>query len=315
MIWYMKRICLIIIAFGDPERKKKLQWLKTNIERLRANLTGIGILDVVVNQYTTDSVLTQEIHAIDANIKVNVSEGYLVELLKKHNQPEKYSNYDHIILLLDDVEVCVDFNIASLIDAQDRYGFDLMSPAVIGSTHAYLAPYPKELVLSTQIEFYFYLFTPKSYKKYYDYFLEPHFTMWGYDLTLTYGARIISVIDYTQKVVHHLRMMTKERFERGVFEIKDISRLIGINILQIANPNIPLAPIIRDTTQQHQIRTAYYGTKDVTAKVRELHDKGIRTIKADKKVLDDPNPRSTKLLIVWTKDKFHLAREAESVNL
>src|SRR5438105_6315190 len=105
----MKKVCLIVIAFGEPERKKKLHWLKINIERLRASLVGKGTLDVVVNQYTTDPLLTQEIHAIDANIKINVSEGYLVELIKKHNQPEKYSHYDHIILLLDDVEVCEGF--------------------------------------------------------------------------------------------------------------------------------------------------------------------------------------------------------------
>ena len=294
------RVCLIIIAFGEPESKLKLKILQNNITKIKQYVSN---LDIHLNLYTNDSELKNKILAIDQNIVINESKGYLLELLFKFNQPEKYIDYDHIILLLDDVEILnVDFN--DLFETQKKYNLDILSTRILGASHDMMSKYHTGLYYLVNMEFYMYVLTPQSYKRYFEQFDKSHITMWGYDFALFYGSNLKVAINYQYACSHYLR--TTKAPNIGNREFNEISKKMGITLYSQANPVMPLDKC----DSEHYIKRAFYGTCDVTEKIRKLYDNGIRHIECSNDVFGDPNYGFYKYLVVlYNNNKIDVALE------
>jgi hypothetical protein len=286
----MKKIALIIIALGDPYREFKLKILTTNVAKVRA----IPDAEVVihVNQYTNDPTLTAAILAIDPKIVINLSPGYLFQLVHQFNKPEQYADFDHIIMTLDDVEITnMDFPV--LFKEQTDLKLDIISPKVIGGHQAHMrSENSTDVCLATFIEFFFYIFTPAVYHKYF-YSINPDSsTMWGYDLLLFYLNNFKCAIDYRYTVTHHLRATSNT--DNGYAEVNALIKDLDINIWFFANPLMPLVP----SDDSHVIKSAYYGSKDVTEFVRRMYDGGSRIFPATNVIYGDTNPGYYKFLVI-----------------
>lgn len=282
-------ICLIIIAFGEPEITLKLKTLKKNINKIKkSNCT----LDIHLNLYTENPDLVKKILNIDPNIIINQSAGYLLELLFKFNSPDKYVQYDNIIMLLDDVEI-KNVNINDMINKQNKYGLDIISPKITNATYDYMEKLDG-LRFSTSIEFYMYIFTPMSYQKYFEYLDKNHSTMWGYDRVLYYGMGLKCAIDYNYSCKHLLKLT--QGGQKGFKELAEVEARIKIPIHLQTNPLMPL-----DDNNLHPIIKAYYGTNDITDKIVNLYDSGMRQFLCSNGTFEDRDNGKYKYLIILYK--------------
>jgi hypothetical protein len=289
------RVCLIIIAFGEPRSDLKLRILDNNIQKIKQFSHK---LDIHLNLYTQNQELKKKILKIDPNIVINESKGYLLELLFKFNDPEKYKDYDHIILLLDDVEIInVDFN--DLFQAQKKYELDIIGPRIKNANHDMVDKYTSGLYYLVNMEFFMYIFTAQSYKKYFEHFNKKHKTMWGYDFCLFYKSNLKVAINYKYVCQHHLRT-SGSRFE-GSKELAEVQNALRIEPYRQVNPIMLL-----DDGENHFIKRAYYGSKDVTDKVRKLYDNGVREIECSNDVFGDSDVGFNKYLVILYKqnDKY-----------
>lgn len=285
-----KRVCLIIIAFGEPETTLKLNTLKNNIDKIKKYNYN---LDIHLNLYTIDPNLVQQILEIDPTIIINQSKGYLLELLYKFNKPEQYVYYDHIIMFLDDVEITnVDFD--DMILKQTKFDLDIISPKIINATYDYMYN-SNGLRFATSIEFFMYIFTPLSYKKYFEYLDKNHSTMWGYDVILYYGIGLKCAIDYNYSCNHLLKLTAGGA--KGFKELRDIELRNNISLSTQTNPLMPLTS--DDYTQP--IVKAYYGTNDITDKIINLYNQGNKNFTCSNIMFDDHNSGQYKYLVILYK--------------
>lgn len=327
----MKKVALIIIAIGDPYHELKLKILATNVMKVRA--IPDTHVTIHLNQYTDNPELTAAIQAIDPNIIINHSPGYLFQLLYKFNKPDLYQDFDHIILTLDDVEI-TNLDFPGLFNEQSDFNLDILSPKVIGGHHSHMrSTNTTDLCLATFIEFFFYIFTPSAYQKWFNAIKPDSSTLWGYDLLLFYLNNLRCAIDYRYTVTHHLNATSNT--DNGYAEVNDLIASLDINIWYFANTMIPLldceqstlsetgtqsAPSEQgeqstpsvpsvpsegeqstlsekaDTNRCHYIKSAYFGSKNVTDIVRKLYDDGCRVFEASNQIFGDHNPNYYKFL-------------------
>ena len=281
------KIAVIVIAFGEPYVDLKLKILQNNIQKVKNTDHRI---DVHLNLYTLNKGLEDRIYFIDPNIKINSSTGHLMELLRKFNNPAIYADYDRIILLFDDVEIS-DINFDDMFQKQDEYQLDLISPKIISSNFPYLNSANKGLKYSVILEFFFYVFSPSAYTKYWNFLYTHHKTMWGYDLLIFYGIGLKAAIYYNYSCKHHIHGSYDVVKLNPASELNELERDMGISLFRQINPLCDL-----DVIENHPIIIAYYGSQDITLQIRELYNKGIYHFCSEN--FPDPNLGFHKYLVI-----------------
>ena len=118
-----KKILVAVCGIGDPRFDAKLPHNIKNIEIINhtAPKEYNGNIDFLFFSY--DNRLQKKFINHD-NCKIIKEEGFVGEFIYRHLQPEMVSNYDRIIVMLDDLAVQKDFNLEKIMKIQDEYNLE-----------------------------------------------------------------------------------------------------------------------------------------------------------------------------------------------
>ena len=172
---------LIVIIIGSPEITLKSEILSHNMKYIRKTFTGDITLklfkyDNYDIKYDFDGITVEEI----------CEPGYIGQFYYKYVTPSVIQDYDHCMLLLDDVRLDT-FNMDKVLQIQTKYGYDILSPSFDqkSKTHEYMKSNSKnEIHNTTGIELFCYTFTKESYIRYYNLLNDESAFLWGIDYNL-----------------------------------------------------------------------------------------------------------------------------------
>lgn len=176
------------------------------------------ILSGSSNLFNERKIIIKQFNAFDKiysnpkynnNIQVVLRNISISQFLYEYINIDFTKNFDYILLLLDDVEILQNQSVKfeEIINLYEKLGIDILSPAVIDSSHPYMNPTdPKNKVRKYKsLEFYCYLMKYESYVKYFQRILVPwNSYLWGCDLVL-YQAGIKTGIYDNWITKHHYR--------------------------------------------------------------------------------------------------------------
>lgn len=193
------KILTIILGHGEPNYDIKKSACQNNISVLLETAPPDCEIDFEILHYD-DSPVKEDYKYVD-NLIVKKVKGFVGQHIFNHVKPEKLSNYDKLILLLDDVILSSDFNLHDFIKAQDLYDLDIISPSLSSDSmmgHQKIMTRPdfkNSIRIVSCLEMFFYLFSTKkgvheSYQKYYSLFTEDTCSMWGMDYAITFCLKL-----------------------------------------------------------------------------------------------------------------------------
>lgn len=203
------KILVAVCGVGNPNFDKKITGIINNIDIIEktAPVKYYNNIDFIF--YCYDNSLQDQL-VPRKNCKIIRETGYVGEFIYKHLQPEAVACYDRIIVMLDDIVIQPDFNIAKIMKIQDDYDFDLISPTLTqDSEFSYEFMLCKttennNYVMSTRfVEFFMYIMKPysDSYAKWLSCFDQHTKYMWGIDniLNLEHGLKLGLINNMTIK--------------------------------------------------------------------------------------------------------------------
>lgn len=172
---------LIVIIIGSPEIILKSEILSHNMKHIRKTFTGDITLklfkyDNYDIKYNFDGITVEEI----------CEPGYIGQFYYKYVTPDVIKDYDHCMLLLDDVRLHI-FNMDKVLQMQKKYEYDILSPSFNekSKTHEYMkSTFKNEIHNITGIELFCYIFTKDSYLRYYNILNDESAFLWGIDYNL-----------------------------------------------------------------------------------------------------------------------------------
>ena len=193
------KILTVIVGHGGPNYDIKKSACQNNISVLLRTAPPDCGIDFEILHYD-DSPVEEDYKYVD-NLIVKKVKGFVGQHIFNHVQPEKVSNYDKLILLLDDVALPFNFNLHDFIKAQDLYDLDVISPSLSSDSkmgHQKIITRPdfkNSIRIVRCLEMFFYLFSTKkgvhdSYQKYYSLFTEDTCSMWGIDYAMTFCLKL-----------------------------------------------------------------------------------------------------------------------------
>ena len=190
-------LLVIIPGFGGSkehiELKKKL--IFKNLELIRK--TYNGILDVIIFCYSNQSV---ELNIKDINIKEIFESGIIGQFIYKYIKQTIVKKYNNLIIMLDDIELNINTNINKLINLQNKYNVDIISPSLSRDSE-YSHDFMLQDTVNNKIrdvnfmELFFYLFTQKSFLKWFELLDEKCAWLWGIDQSLYFNKFKLFLLD------------------------------------------------------------------------------------------------------------------------
>lgn len=182
----MIKVAVIIMGFGEPYWNTKINILKNNI-----NILNKYNPEYFISQYTMDKTIINT--NIDTNIDINLNiikkVGILGQLLVDNWHPDKFINYDYIILLLDDIELQDNFDLDYIINMKNKYNLNIVSPSLTKDslyTHKIMKQTNDTYVLKETkfCELFCYIMDYETYKIYYEFTDRNNPWTWGMDTIL-----------------------------------------------------------------------------------------------------------------------------------
>lgn len=180
---------VFLSGFGAPHVEEKLRILKSNRSIIESSVKWSSI------HYTIccyDDTNFEELEK-DSCITIIRSKGIVGQFLKRYLVPETTSTqYDYLLLLLDDVELQPNVSFAKMIDYLNYFQLDVLSPSMTRSSKhqfTYMLTDPSYdrpmLKITSVLEYFCYFTTPRWYASYYE-TIEPDQNpwMWGLDMIL-----------------------------------------------------------------------------------------------------------------------------------
>ncbi len=186
------RILVAVCGVGDPNFDEKILACTNNIEAITKTAPSKYKNKIDFVFYAYDDQLTNELNCYN-NCKIVRAPGFVGEFIYRHLQQHKVKNYDRIIVMLDDIELQSNFNLNDLLEIQNTYKFDIVTPALTSdskSSHKFMKTRgikTKDTILHVGfVEFFMYVMKPasKAYRQWLSCFNEHTRTMWGIDLVL-----------------------------------------------------------------------------------------------------------------------------------
>lgn len=195
-----KKILVAICGIGEPNFDIKLSSNIKNIDIIKQTAPKHYNSNIDFLFFAYDDSLQKNLIECDT-VKIIRESGFVGEFIYRHLQPSMVSHYDRIIVMLDDIEIQQNFDLSTIIDIQDTYGFDIISPTLtIDSqiSHEFMKTreeLPDNSVMSTRFaEFFMYVMKPysESYTKWLSCFDKHTKYMWGIDniLNLEHGLKL-----------------------------------------------------------------------------------------------------------------------------
>ena len=177
------KLLYYLAAIGGPHLEEKLKVLTRNL--LYINQTLRQNFSIAVNCYSHAEEIAEFVRRfpfLDAIYFHYRPKSVLAELWLTNPYMERISGYDTVLFVLDDVSISK-LNIPKLVGLCRRHDLDMISPAVIGATHAYMQNRDsRELALTNNLEVYCMVMTPAVFKRYLSINTFENKWTWGVDL-------------------------------------------------------------------------------------------------------------------------------------
>lgn len=188
----MSNILVAICGLGDPDGSKKINGCLNNIHLIKNTAPANSKIDFKIFCY--DDLNLDKFSHIE-NCQIIKEEGIVGQFIYRHLRPDDLSSYSRLILLMDDIKLSDNFNLASLIKVQDKYFFDIISPSATSNSvlsrdfmkQRLDSRFKNKVLCVTFVEFFLYMFNLKNtdaYLAWHSMFSENTRWMWGIDLVL-----------------------------------------------------------------------------------------------------------------------------------
>lgn len=189
----MATLFLIVSGYGKPHDAVKRQILRHNLERITRTHTWSRI-DLHVCVYDDSDVILDANADADGIVHLHIHRepGLPGTFLKRFARPEDVATYDHVLVIMDDVQLMPNVDLSKMIHLKQFFGMDIVSPTMTLDSQcvwAYMltnANIPSNtMIVSPTCEFFCYLTDPKAWAIYYEHIdAENNPWLWGLDLIL-----------------------------------------------------------------------------------------------------------------------------------
>lgn len=199
------QLLVIIPGFGgnDNDIALKRRLISKNLEIIRK--TYDGLINVIIFCYDNKGT---DVKIKDINIKEIYKPGVIGQFIYNYITPAFIEKYENLIILLDDIELNENTNINKLIEIQNKYNADILSPSLsIDSkySHSFMLEDKNKKIRDVNfIELFFYFFNKKSFLKWLGLLNEKSAWLWGIDKSLFFNRFKLLLIDAIP-MKHHLR--------------------------------------------------------------------------------------------------------------
>jgi hypothetical protein len=219
------KILVTIPGIGDNHFESKKTFLKRNIEIIKNTFNGD--VDFLLFNYSDNDFSDFE------NIKIIRERGIIGQYIFNYLNPKELTEYDYIILMLDDILLSEDFNIDYLIKLYKENDLNIISPSLTkDSKFSYEfmlenSKYNGYLRITNFCEYFFYLMDFNSYNRYWNLFDDKTYWLWGIDLCLDIqGFKMGILNDY--KVKHfYISEGYKKNLPNPYIEMYDKEKKFG----------------------------------------------------------------------------------------
>ena len=183
----------MIPGFGQPHLEEKLRILKTNLCKLAAFPGArVDVTLCVYDDSDVDPVVSALLAEFAPRLCIHVvrEPGIVGQFLLRHAPPAKTSQYNYVMLLLDDVELQEDWDWGTVLRLKKQFHLNIVSPSLTPSSnyqYEYMRTIPSSpcsLKLAAAAEMFCYFMDSESYAAYYKYLDAANPWLWGIDLVL-----------------------------------------------------------------------------------------------------------------------------------
>ena len=233
----MNRLFVLVPGFGEPHSEEKLRILRNNIAYIRSG--PWSSIKIVVACYD-DTPIDHE------GVEVVRQKGIVSDFILRLAHPDTLSEFDHILLVLDDVEFVgphMPWEDILLLKSLSRA--DIISPTMTRDSkiqYEYMLSQNSNVTRVSRIcEFFCYLMdTHRSYRTYYERLLDPENPwMWGADLVLhRCGGLGVGLVDDFQ--VRHWYKGESYQTVRDRDPHKDMERYLAKKGIDMSNGGVLL---------------------------------------------------------------------------
>jgi hypothetical protein len=204
-------------AFGSPNFELKLSFLKNNLEYIYNNIEES--FDIILNNYDVEKEeyiynFLNKFHFLE-NKHIFSKKGHLPELWLNSIYNYKITNYDYIMLVLDDV--CeFNINIKDMIKIKNKYNFEILSPKIYNSSYEWMKN-NNDITVNNFLEIYCFLLTPVDFYKFILLNTIENKYIWGVDHI--FGHLNIKVGMYNKYTVKHMISSTNTDITHEKFDL------------------------------------------------------------------------------------------------
>ena len=200
----MSKLLYYLAAFGSPNIDSKYNILCHNINYIHDSINSN--FDLFVNVYDTntsfETFINKQQFPFLNNIIIHRKKGILSELWIDNPYHNKFSTYEHILFILDDVKIHK-LNMNTLINIKTQHNIEFLSPAVRKATWSYMKPTKtNSLVLTHRLEIFCFLLKYTDFIKFINLNSIDNPNMWGVDYMMSHYK--IRCAIYNDCVVKHM---------------------------------------------------------------------------------------------------------------
>jgi len=224
-------ILIVYPGFGDDNSKLKQLFVQKLITAVSTKTTDFKVLIFCHG--------TQKLEELQStsNVEIVYERGIIGQFLYKHITPALMVDFSHIVIVMDDIEVCDTFDIGFYVEKTTEC--DIISPCLsLDSryTHDYmLKKSGTGLASVNQLELFMYIMKRESYLRYYSVFLDKFVSwLWFIDGSLQLKG-FACLLNYNDTIKHHFT--GGSRNIRALFEsIHNMRKaIVPRRIVQLAN--------------------------------------------------------------------------------
>lgn len=198
----MSKLLVVIPGFGPPHQDTKQWILQQNLQRIRSTYSG----SITVKMFNYGKT-PYNLQMPDITIQEHMEPGYIGQFLYKYVTPAIVNEYNHVIVLLDDIELTDTVDIQRILQNVDCHSLDVISPSLTKdspSAHPSMVESASTATIRRVyfIEFFCYIMTPTAYSKWYSLLNQQSVWMWGVDLAMHPHGITMGILD-TVTMKHH----------------------------------------------------------------------------------------------------------------
>ncbi len=223
----MSKLLVVIPGFGPPNQDVKQRILQQNLQRIRSTYDG----SITVKVFNYGGV-SHTIQIPDVTIHEHIEPGYIGQFLYKYVNPSIVNEFDHVVVLLDDIELTDTVDIRNIIRNLDHHSLDVLSPSLTRDSPSEHKPMLQSVDTATIrrvyfIEFFCYIMTPTAYTKWYSLLNHQSVWMWGVDLAMHVHGITMGILDNVTMKHHFHQASYNENAPNPFLEMHMNLRRIG----------------------------------------------------------------------------------------